>query len=231
MENGMGAVGYIYIDPTPGQEVPVEVQRQQITEYASAQSIRLDRFVVEENSSLKRPFRERRMGKKLLAELGVHDSIIAGRAEWVLGSVKEALWLVKALNAQAISLYCIDLDENISLPRPRKLVVSEGGAMLVRKILEALSLCDSSKHGEAIRAAKKKMKSQGKYLGGPVPFGSRVEDGYLVSDPAQQRILEDIRQMRRDRWSYRDISIKLRKEYSVKLSHEGIRRVLLNSEE
>jgi DNA invertase Pin-like site-specific DNA recombinase len=133
------------------------------------------------------------------------------------------------LKKNLISLYCIDLNENISLPAERKLVVSEGGSSLILAVLTALAVCDDSKHGESIKAAKRHQKREGKYMGGPVPFGWRVEGEYLSQDLKQQQIIRDIIKLRSDRWSYRDIVGKLQERHKVKLSHEGIRRILASN--
>jgi len=98
-------------------------------------------------------------------------------------------------------------------------------------LLAALAVCDGSQHGETIRAAKRQMKRQGKYLGGPVPFGWKVDEGFLVKDREQQKIITRIRTLRADRWSYRDIAIKLGKTFDIHLSHEGIRKILKANEE
>lgn len=99
------------------------------------------------------------------------------------------------------------------------------------KICQALSLGESGEHSAAIRAGKARQKKEGKYLGGPVPFGWQVdEDGRLREDAEQQKLVEKMSRLKHDRWSYRDIARKLREEHGLKLSHEGIRRILLKNE-
>ncbi len=156
------------------------------------------------------------------------DVLIVQKASWLLSSAKEAARLIKGFARKNIELHCADLGENISIPAERKLVVSEGSAAIVMGVMEALALCESSKHGESIRAAKKQLKKEGRYLGGPVPFGWKVNStsGELVQNPSEQRVIKEIIRLREDRWSYRDISVKLREGFQVKLSHEGIRKIL-----
>jgi DNA invertase Pin-like site-specific DNA recombinase len=90
-----------------------------------------------------------------------------------------------------------------------------------------LSVCESSSHGEAIRAAKENLKKQGKYGGGPVPFGWEVnKEKFLVENDAQQKIIQAMLSMREERWSYRDIAKKLKSEFDIQLSHAGVRRIL-----
>jgi len=119
--------------------------------------------------------------------------------------------------------------------------VSEGCARIVEKLLSALSVCESShggdgeaifkcesnKHGKAIRATKRSLKQQGKYTGGPVPFGWEVnEERIFVQNKEEQKIIRAITEMRGGRWSYRDISKKLDAEYNIQLSHTRVRRIL-----
>lgn len=226
----MTVVGYIFQmehDPNiPSQKN----QQNELCSYAAQLELVVDFFCVEEGVSIKRPFDKRKEGGKILGELEDGDILLTGRAEWVLGSAKDGLSLVTHLEERGIALYCYDLGENVSLPEERKLVVSEGKAEFTKKLLAALAVCESSKHGEAIKAAKRQMVKEGRYIGGPVPFGWQVKNGFLKKDQEQQKVIKQMRKWRSDRWSYRDIAVKLRENLGVKLSHEGIRKVLLNSD-
>lgn len=225
----MSVLGYVFPGQSTEHSVLVGEQRESIMMFSRELGLNVDNFLVEESSSVKCPFRQRKEGRRILSIIQPGDSVITLKAEWIFGSAKEGLWLVKTLYDKSVSLYCIDLKENISLPAPRKLKISEGGAALTRKILQALAVCENSKHGDSIRAAKKKMKEEGRYLGGPVPFGWKVENGYLIKNGEQQRVIKEIEKLRADRWSYRDIVGKLNEKFAIRLSHEGIRRILHNN--
>jgi DNA invertase Pin-like site-specific DNA recombinase len=226
----MTVVGYIFemeYDPTiPDQDH----QQADLQLYAEQLGVEVDFYRVEKGLSIKRPFGERVEGARILSELMKGDIILAARAEWVLGSAKDGLGLLVLLEEKGIALYCQDLNENLSIREERKLVVSEGKAEFTKKLLAALTVCESSKHGEAIKAAKRQMVKEGRYIGGPVPFGWQVKDGFLKKDREQQKVIGQIKKWRADRWSYRDIAEKLREQFGVKLSHEGIRKVLLKSD-
>lgn len=229
IEGDMSALGYIFLMMgREGQVVPGE-QQKAIHAYGKLLGLTVDEFFVEQGVSLKSPFRERKEAARLLAGVQPGDTIITMKSEWVFGSAKEGSRLIRMLNKNSVSLYCIDLNENISLAAERKLVISEGGSSLILAVLTALTVCDSSKHGESIKAAKRHKKKEGKYQGGPVPFGWQVEGEYLVQDLKQQQIIRDIIKLRSDRWSYRDIVGKLQERHGVKLSHEGIRRILASN--
>lgn len=222
----MRVFGYIFLARDKHHLVPEIGQRQALQEYGRSLGLSVEEIIVEDTAPLKKPFKDRPASGELLRRCGPGDTIFVMKAEWVLSSAGEGERLLRILRTAQIALHCIDLGGNISLPEKRRLMVSEGPAAVVEKLLAALNVSESSRHGQAIRTAKKHGKELGKYLGGPVPFGWEVNrEGYLVPNEGQQRIIGSIIDMRKDRWSYREISQKLRNEYKIQLSHEGVRRI------
>ncbi len=223
----MSVFGYIFFALEKDQQVAVEEQQTALCSYAKSIGLEMGELLVEEGTTLKRPFKERPEGSKLAERCVPGDAIITMKAAWVLSSAGAGAHLLQTLREKDIALYCIDLGENITVDEKRKLIVYEGCAGIVQKLLSALAICETSKHGEAIRATKRNLKKQGKYIGGPVPFGWEVnKERVLVQNKAQQKIIQAIISMREDRWSYRDISQKLKKEFDIELSHAGVRRIL-----
>lgn len=223
----MGVLGYIFLAQDRHHLVAESVQRAALQEYGRGLDRPLEEICIEENTPLKRPFKDRSAGGKLLRSCGPGDIIIVMKAEWVLSSAGDGERLLRSLKTAQIGLHCIDLGGNISLPEKRRLMVSEGLAAVVEKLLAALTVSESNGLGQAIRTAKEHRKEVGKYLGGPVPFGWDVNlEGYLVPNEGQQQIIHAIVDMRKDLWSYREISQKLKDEYKVRLSHEGVRKII-----
>lgn len=223
----MALIGYIFLALERELRIPIDVQQKALAGYAQTRGQALDEIFVEQGVSLKQALINRKEGRTVVAGLRAGDCLVVVQAAFVLGSSRDASHLLQDLRERGISMVCLDLDEDISLDRERKLMVSQGGAILVQKILAALSICDSTRHGEAIRAAKRNQKREGKYLGGPVPFGWQIgDDGCLVQNVEQQRMIREMLKLREDRWSYRDIASKLFEKHGVNLSHEGIRKVL-----
>jgi DNA invertase Pin-like site-specific DNA recombinase len=223
----MSVFGYVFLSLEKEHLVTEEEQRAAIYNYAQKIGSEIEELVVEEGTSLKQPFRERIEGSKLLQRCLIGDSIIIVKAEWILSSAGDGATLLQTFRHKDIALHCIDFDQNISVDEKRKLVVSEGCAGIIRKVLSALAVCERSSHGQAIRATKRSLKNQGKYIGGPVPFGWEVnKERMLVQNDAQQKIIQAIISMREERWSYRDIARKLKDEFDVQLSHAGVRRIL-----
>ena len=223
----MAFIGYVFLALEKEQRMPLAEQQRALSAFSSSLGKTVDVVFVEQGISLKQAFVNRKEGKKIVEGLQTGDAIFVARAAFILASSKEAGRLLQALRKRGVSLFCLDLNEDISLDRERKLVVSQGGALLVQQLLDALSLCDNCRHGEAIRATKKVQKREGRYLGGPVPYGWQIgEGGILVQHPEQQRLIREMLKLREDRWSYRDIAEILREKYDLDLSHEGIRRIL-----
>lgn len=223
----MRVFGYIFLSRDKHHLVQEIEQQAALHEYGRSLGCPVDEILVEDGVPLKRPFGDRPVGGELLRRCGAGDAIVVMRTAWVLSSVDEGERLLRMLKAAQIALHCMDLGGNISLPEKRRLMVSEGPAAVIEKLLAALTVCERSGHGQAIRTAKKCRKELGKYLGGPVPFGWEVsQENRLVPNEGQQKIIDSILVMRKDRWSYRQISHKLRDEYKVNLSHEGVRRII-----
>jgi DNA invertase Pin-like site-specific DNA recombinase len=223
----MSVFGYIFLTLEKEYLVAEEEQQTALYNYAQAIGVDLAELLVDKDVSLKRPFTERVEGSRLIERCLAGDAIITMKAEWILSSAADGVDLLRTLRGNDVALYCIDLGQNITVDEKRKLIVSEGCAGIVQKILSALAVCESSRQGEAVRVTKRNLKNQGKYIGGPVPFGWEVnKEKVLVQNEAQQKIIQAIIQMREDRWSYRDISKKLKNEFDIQLSHAGVRRIM-----
>jgi DNA invertase Pin-like site-specific DNA recombinase len=228
----MAVYGYVFLAVDREELVPLDQQRRELKECAVKLGGSIDDLYVEQRASLKSAFKKREVGRALFQHVQAGDTIIVMQSRWILGGgAKEAARLVRMLRKAGVSLYCADLETSITLDEKRRLAVYEGGAGLLGKLLHALATCEASEHGKAIRATKKIRKEQGKYLGGPVPFGWKVGSrGFLVQNPEQQKIIRIIQKMRENRWSFREISKELRMKYDVRLSHEGVRRILKSTE-
>jgi putative DNA-invertase from lambdoid prophage Rac len=76
-------------------------------------------------------------------------------------------------------------------------VTGNGISKLVFTILSAVAEAERDRSRERIRDVKSDQRKR--YLGGVVPFGRKVcADGTLVEDPAQQRAIQRILELRRD---------------------------------
>jgi len=223
----MAVFGYIFLAREKEKMVSAGEQETALRKYAQSIALAVDEVFVEVDVLLKESFTKRIEGGKLFRNLQSGDTIIVLKSQWVLSSASDGFKMVSALREKMVSLYCVDLETDISLDEKRKLVVYEGGGRLIQKLLSALAVCEGSEHGDAIRVTKRIQKREGKYLGGPVPFGWKVNrEGFLIGNAKQQKIISTIAAMREDRRSFRDISRKLQEKYDLELSHERVRRIL-----
>ncbi len=223
----MKVIGYILQVEGDSRIPEWRVQQEELETYGTRQGWKFDSCVVEDGVSPGTAFEKRVEGARILAELEDGDILVVTRAALVLSSARNGLQLLATLEEKGVALYCLDLDENISLPEERKLAVSQGQAEFVRNLLSALAFFEDGSTTGRKRSAKKKMSRKGRYTGGPVPFGWYVKNGLLKKDKEQQKIIRQMKKWRADRWSYRDISLKLKENMGIHLSHEGIRKVLM----
>ncbi|WP_456387338.1 recombinase family protein [Desulfolithobacter sp.] len=226
----MTAFGYLFIDIEKKFRVPVADQQQVIEQYSQQLGLSVDQFFIEQNISARRPFGERDEGHRLLQVCQADDTIIVARADMVFSRAREGVRLIRRLKKQGISLHIAELEGDVVKPQERKLVISTGIADLVATLLERLAQRERSGQSAAIRHAKKIQQKQGRYLGGPVPFGWQVNgEGRLEEDRKEQLIIEEMMAMRADRWSYRDIARQMKEKHGVTFSHEGIRKILASN--
>ncbi len=224
----MTIIAYIFLDKNRDKLIPLDQQRQAIDEYAQQLGLFCDEWLVEQSHSSSVALADREEGARLLAHMQENDTILVMQARWILSSVRSAVDLLDMLQAKSVSLYCLDLDGNISCKTERKLVVSQGIAPLVYQLCGILSQGETSNHGAAIRSAKARQKEAGKYMGGPVPFGWSVDAaGNMEEKAEEQQIIDEMMGLKAENCSYRDIAVRMREQYNLKFSHEGIRRILL----
>lgn len=228
----MTVIGYIFLDAVRDFCVPLAVQQGLLEEYSVGIGQHCEELLVEQDFSSSISFQERSEGKKLLANVQEGDLVLVAQVKWVLGDATNALILLNLLKKKGVSLHCIDIGGDIVRETERKLTVSCGVAPVVQILCEALSqqVQLRGEHSAAIRAGKAKQKKEGKYLGGPVPFGYRLgNDACLHRDEEQQGIIRKMLDMKADRWSYRAIAGKMNEQYNLRFSHEGIRKILLKN--
>lgn len=222
----MQVFGYIFLARDWSHVLEAAEQEAAIAAYGRELGLPSANFVVEEDGALEQPFRTRPVAAELLPRLGAGDTLLVMKAAWILASASEGERLIRQMRDGGVALHCLDLGGDISLPQKRRLQISEGPAVLVGKILAALAVCENGGQDRVRHTARRQGKKPEKYTSGPVPFGWQVDGvGYLVPHPEQQRIIETIAGWRGDRCSYREISRKLKQEYGVRMSHEGVRRL------
>jgi putative DNA-invertase from lambdoid prophage Rac len=198
--------------------VSLEEQVRRIEGRAIEQGWQLEHVYVEQGVSGSVPLAHRPEGAQLLAALQPGDVVIAAKLDRVFRSALDALQTIRALQQRGVSLWLLDLGGDVS---------GDGIARLVLTILGAIAEFERERIGERIRDAKRHQRRTGQYLGGDRPFGWQIgEDGVLVEKEDEQRALAEMQALRSQGMSYRAISERMRTEFDISLSHQGVKRAL-----
>tara|TARA_B100000575_G_C23084678_1_gene625076 strand:+ start:57 stop:737 length:681 start_codon:yes stop_codon:yes gene_type:complete len=154
--------------------------------------------ITEFNCRWNQNFVERERGKLLLEAMNPGDILLCSRLERVVSSSQEAQDLVKLFTQKQIALHVVELGGDITDP---DLTMSVGHAVSLFSALER------RKSAERIKGVKQRQKRQGRYLGGSRPFGYMIHDnGRLIENPMEQKVLKRIFELKRDGKSLRAIS-------------------------
>jgi putative DNA-invertase from lambdoid prophage Rac len=225
----MGMATYAYVRVSTDRQAEdgesLGAQQRKIDGYAQSLDLAIDRVIVERGVSGSKPLVERPEGSKLLAMLEGGDVVIATKLDRMFRSALDALAVLSDLRDRGVSLYLMDLGGDVT---------GNGVAKLVFTILSAVAEAERDRIRERIVDVKRDQRARGRYLGGKVPFGSKVETRteedkkvqYLVDDPAQQAAIATIQELRATGASLRGISNEVQRRHGIRLSHEGVARVV-----
>lgn len=176
----------------------LEPELLSIQTYCLQQGWYMTETITEFNCRWNQEFVSRERGKLLLEAMNPGDILLCSRLERVVSSSQEALHLIKLFAKSQIALHVVELGGDITDP---DLTVSVSSAVALFSALER------RKSAERIKGVKQRQKQQGRYLGGSRPFGYMIHDnGRLIENPMEQRVLKRIFELKRDGKSLRAIS-------------------------
>jgi putative DNA-invertase from lambdoid prophage Rac len=162
-------------------------------------------------------FADRPEGKRLLEKAGKGDVIITAKLDRAFRNAADALATLEELKALGVGLHMIDLGGDVT---------GNGIGKLVFTILAAVAENERDRIRERIRDVKRHLASQGVYGGGKRPFGYDVVDKRLVPNPKEQEALTQMRAMRAEGKTYREIGVQIATGYGVTLGAMTIKRIL-----
>ena len=143
-------------------------------------------------------FKNRANGVRLLNLISDGDIIICSHLERLVSSSVEARELVDFLRDRKVQLHIVELGGDIT---------SKTFMLEFSIAAELFSKLDRRKSAERIKSVKHKQRSKGRYLGGSRPFGYMIhENGKLIENPIEQRLLKRILDLKRAGKSLRSIS-------------------------
>ncbi len=174
--------------------------------------------ITETNCRWNQEFVDRERGKLLLEAMNPGDVLLCSRLERIAGSSQEVLTLINLFSQRQIALHVVELGGDITDP---ELTVSISRAVAIFAALE------KRKSAERIKGVKQRQKQQGRYLGGSRPFGYMIHDnGRLIENPMEQKVLKRIFELKREGKSLRSISNEVSTPV-MPISFKTVQRLLM----
>ncbi len=150
------------------------------------------------NCSWNQELHKREKGKRLLELIKSGDVILCARLERIVSSSQEAVKLIKKLRDRNVQLHVVELGGDVTNPELN---------VAFDKMASLFSSLEKRKSAERIKGVKQRQRKQGRYLGGSRPFGYMIhENGRLIENPMEQRVLKRIMDLKRQGKSLRAIS-------------------------
>ena len=174
--------------------------------------------ITDTNTRWNQEFVDRERGKLLLEAMNPGDVLLCSRLERIASSSQEVLMLINLFSQRQIALHVVELGGNITDP---ELTVGISRAVAIFAALE------KRKSAERIKGVKQRQKQQGRYLGGSRPFGYMIHDnGRLIENPMEQKVLKRIFELKREGKSLRSISNEVSTPV-MPISFKTVQRLLM----
>tara|TARA_R110002073_G_scaffold202368_3_gene361803 strand:- start:965 stop:1645 length:681 start_codon:yes stop_codon:yes gene_type:complete len=176
----------------------LEPEMLAIQTYCLRQSWFMTETLKDSNCSWNQEFHRRESGKRLLSLLQPGDVILCSKLERICSSSHEVIKLIQRLLDMSVQLHIVELGGDIT---DFELSVN------FAKVTKMYSALEKRKSAERIKGVKQRQRKQGRYLGGSRPFGYMIhENGRLIENPMEQRVLRRIMDLKKQGKSLRAIS-------------------------
>ncbi|MFT4815619.1 MAG: DNA invertase Pin-like site-specific DNA recombinase [Pseudohongiellaceae bacterium] len=176
----------------------LEPEMLAIQTYCLLQSWFMTQALKDSNCNWNHEFGRRDSGKRLMSLLAPGDVLLCSKLERICSSSHEVIKLVQKLKEKSVQLHIVELGGDIT-----DLELSVNFA----KVTELFSALEKRKSAERIKGVKQRQRMQGRYLGGSRPFGYMIhENGRLIENPMEQRVLRRIMELKKLGKSLRAIS-------------------------
>ncbi|OAN48319.1 recombinase family protein [Magnetospirillum moscoviense] len=218
----MAVYGYTRVstDRQADEGESLDVQRRQLEGYALMHGMALDTVYVERGVSGSKPLGERPEGGRLISMLKAGDVVLTPKLDRMFRSSLDALDNLNLLKGMGVSLHMLDLGGDVT---------GNGISKLVFTILSAVAEAERDRIRERIVTVKADQRERGRYLGGRIPFGWRVdEDGGLVEIAEQQAAILTMVAMKNEGLALRTIAERMTAQ-GFKLSHEGVKKIIAST--
>lgn len=213
----MAIFGYIRVSTLQqaNEGESLETQLRQIQSYSVLKGfdIPLENFITEKGVSGSLEFEKRPEGGRLFNQLASGDVLIFSKLDRAFRNTRNALNTLHELKERGVSVHFIDLGGDVT---------NDGIGSVIFTILSAFATFERERIATRIREVKQVQKAEGKFLGGFTRFGYRVLEDRLEKDIDQQKIINEMKDMRRRGMSLRRISSWLDKAHQIKMSHSTV---------
>jgi DNA invertase Pin-like site-specific DNA recombinase len=198
----MKALGYVRVstDKQAERGISLEAQAEKIRAMAVVHNAQLAEIIVdggESAKSLNRPGMARLLA---MVDAGEVQTIIIAKLDRLTRSVKDLCTLLERFERRGVALVSV----------AESLDTSSAAGRLVLNIMTAVSQWEREAIGERTRDAMRHKRSNGERVGN-IPYGYRLAaDGrHLEEDPGEQKLLAEIRRLRREGATLRGIAAAL----------------------
>lgn len=176
----------------------LEPEMLAIQSYCLRQSWFMRETLTDSNCSWNNELSRRDAGRRLLDLLQPGDVVLCSKLERICSSSHEVIELVANLREKSVRLCIVELGGDIT---DSELAVNFG------KVTEIFSALEKRRSAERIKGVKQRQRKEGRYLGGSRPFGYMIhENGRLIENPMEQRVLRRIMDLKKQGKSLRAIS-------------------------
>ena len=195
----------------------LEPEMLAIQTYCLRQSWFMTQTLKDSDCNWNREFGCRDSGKRLMSLLSPGDVILCSKLERICSSIHEVIKLVQKLKEKTVQLHVVELGGDIT---DVELSVN------FESVTEMFSALEKRKSAERIKGVKQRQKKQGRYLGGSRPFGYMIHDnGRLIENPMEQRVLRRIMELKKQGKSLRAISSEVSTPV-MSISFKTVQRLL-----
>jgi len=168
---------------------------------------------------------DRPAGARLVDDLKEGDTVVILKLDRMFRNASNALNHSEDWKARNIDLIIIELGGS---------VITDAIGKLYFTIMAAIGELEREKIRDRIIASKEELRSQGRYLGGKVPFGYRAEKiggttNYVIDELEQLAIRKmiDLRNPVTGKpMPYRQISAQLKESLDLDISYGGIKKIV-----
>ena len=162
-------------------------------------------------------FSTRPSAAEMLKFLKPGDVVLCSQLQRIFTHSEEVVKSLQIFSSLDVALHILDLGGSL---------LNETDGVSFSRIAESFAALEKRRSKERIKKVKKRQKDEGRYLGGSRPFGFSIHDnGRLIENPMEQRIVKVISNLKKEGKSLRAISSAVSTPV-MPISFKTVQRVL-----